>query len=88
LLFFFKRILNSIYEDGDGSISWEELGYVMKTLGHKVSEPQLKKIMKLIDENGIYLKLFKHFLIKLSLLMINFLFISKAMVSLSFTVKF
>ncbi len=38
--------------DGDGSISWEELGFVMKTLGHKVSEIQLKKIMKLIDENG------------------------------------
>ena len=24
----------------------------MKTLGHKVSETQLKEIMKLIDENG------------------------------------
>lgn len=30
-----------------------ELGYVMKTLGHKVSESHLKDIMKLIDENGI-----------------------------------
>ncbi|RNA25659.1 calmodulin [Brachionus plicatilis] len=39
-------------EDGDGRISWEELGYVMKTLGHRVSENQLKEIMKLIDENG------------------------------------
>lgn len=29
-----------------------ELGYVMKTLGHKVSETHLKDIMKLIDENG------------------------------------
>ncbi len=38
--------------DGDGRISWEELGYVMKTLGHRVSEGQLKEIMKLIDENG------------------------------------
>lgn len=38
--------------DGDGRISWEELGYVMKTLGHRVSENQLKEIMKLIDENG------------------------------------
>lgn len=26
----------------------------MKTLGHRVSEHQLKEIMKLIDENGIY----------------------------------
>ena len=40
-------------KDGDGRISWEELGYVMKTLGHRVSEHQLKEIMKLIDENGI-----------------------------------
>jgi hypothetical protein len=38
--------------DGDGQISWEELGFVMKTLGHKVSESHLKEIMKLIDENG------------------------------------
>jgi hypothetical protein len=30
----------------------EELGYVMKMLGHKVSEPQLKQIMQIIDENG------------------------------------
>lgn len=28
------------------------LRYVMKSLGHKVSETQLKEIMKLIDENG------------------------------------
>ena len=40
------------FTDGDGKISWEELGFVMKTLGHKVSETQLKEIMKLIDENG------------------------------------
>jgi len=30
----------------------KELGSVMKTLGHKVSEAQLKEIMKLIDQNG------------------------------------
>jgi Ca2+-binding EF-hand superfamily protein len=41
-----------LFSDGDGRISWEELGYVMKTLGHRVSEAHLKEIMKLIDENG------------------------------------
>ena len=51
-------------KDGDGSISWEELGFVMKTLGHKVSEKQLKAIMKLIDENG---KLFIYQEISLSI---------------------
>lgn len=59
---FFLNINDSLYksllksclsaQDGDGRISWEELGYVMKTLGHRVSENQLKEIMKLIDENG------------------------------------
>jgi Ca2+-binding EF-hand superfamily protein len=43
---------NRTYIDGNGRISWEELGYVMKILGHRVSEPHLKEIMKLIDENG------------------------------------
>ncbi len=45
--------------DGDGKISWEELGYVMKLLGHKVSENQLKDIMQMIDENGLNFFLFK-----------------------------
>lgn len=49
---FFFNFLSLLLSDGDGRISWEELGYVMKTLGHKVSEQHLKEIMRLIDDNG------------------------------------
>lgn len=48
----FREAFLMLDRDGDGRISWEELGYVMKTLGHKVSETHLKEIMKLIDDNG------------------------------------
>lgn len=48
----FKEAFMILDRDGNGRISWEELGFVMKTLGHRVSDDHLQAIMKLIDENG------------------------------------
>jgi calmodulin len=48
----FKDAFLMLDRDGDGRISSEELGFVMRTLGHKVSDWQLKQMMKMIDGDG------------------------------------
>lgn len=38
--------------NGDGKISKEELGTVVQSLGHKVTDADLDKLMKDVDKNG------------------------------------
>lgn len=44
-------ILNNSLKDGDGFITTEELGIVMRSLGQFASEEELKEMLKEVDIN-------------------------------------
>ena len=41
-------------EDGDGTISTEELGNVMKSLGQNLTQEQIQTMIKEIDADGMF----------------------------------
>ncbi|CAN6298011.1 unnamed protein product [Urochloa humidicola] len=48
----FKEVFNLYDKDGDGFITSEELGTVMKSLGENFNESQLKAMIKAVDADG------------------------------------
>ena len=39
-------------KDGDGTITTQELGEVLKNMGHNPSEADLEEMLKEVDEDG------------------------------------
>lgn len=55
-----------IYKDGDGTISSNELGTVMRSLGHNPSEADLQDMINQYDNDGNGIIDFEEFLIMMS----------------------
>jgi Ca2+-binding protein (EF-Hand superfamily) len=47
-----KEAFSFFDKNGDGGISLQELGQIMHSLGHPVSEVELEEMMRSVDQNG------------------------------------
>ena len=48
----YKEVFNLFDKDGDGTITLEELGIVMQSLGRNPNEDDLRSVMSTIDTDG------------------------------------
>ena len=48
----YREAFNLFDKDGDGSITTDELGVVMRSLGQKPTEQELKNMIREIDADG------------------------------------
>ena len=80
----FKEVFDHYDKDGDGSITTNELGPVMRTLGRNPTEAQLQEIVNEMDMNGDYLVTFDMFLGQLS--QIRTVFLMEADIKKAFAV--
>ena len=48
----FRSIFDMFDKNSDGKISCDELGVVLRTLGHRYSQTEVEEMIKNVDKNG------------------------------------
>lgn len=48
----FTKAFNDFDQDGDGHLSAEELGVIMRSMGHNPSPKELQEIINVADKDG------------------------------------